>query len=92
METDSECCKLPNIHPPTSTTVTSICPNCSKCRTFLRVAGHGLGVGGGGGGGGVRGGGVLYLSCLLSSLISCTALYRSYHLPPPARIDNDWIR
>ena len=88
---EGECCKFPgNTNTPANTTVTSICPNCSKWRTFLSPGT--VSAEGGGGGRGVK---LMYLITLLASILSCTALYRSYHHPAyleRGMINNDWIR
>ena len=87
---EGECCKLPGTtNPPANTTITSICPNCSKWRTFLS------GSDSPGAGGGARGVKLMYLITLLATILSCTALYKSYHHPvylEREMINNDWIR
>ena len=89
---EGECCKLTSTTNPTAnTTITSICPNCSKWRTFLT----GPGTGSPGGGGGGRGVKLMYLITLMATILSCTALYRSYHHPvylEREMMNNDWIR
>ena len=90
---EGECCKMPPgpSNAPANTTITSICPNCSKWRTFLT----GPGTGSAGGGGAGRGVKLMYLTTLLAAILSCTAVYRSYHHPvylEREMINNDWIR